>query len=101
MLSDHPERRQGRRRPIRPGPTLVWAVAGILAATTPMTQAELVLSLFSGVTMTEDNDLRLKQAGGTDLTLHGVSYRTRDWESPLYYGGRIAYFLPKQSNWGS
>jgi lipid A oxidase len=29
-----------------------------------------------------------------------VSYRTKDWESPIYYGGRVTYFLPQQSHWG-
>src|SRR6266852_5447725 len=35
--------------------------------------AEFVASIFSGMALTENNDLRLKQNGGTDLTFHGVS----------------------------
>src|SRR5262249_37975755 len=53
-----------------------------------------------GVTETQDNDLRLRLDGGTDLTFHKVRYRTRDWESPYYYGGRVGYFFRDQSSWG-
>src|SRR2546425_6554970 len=63
-------------------------------------QAEVVASVFGGLTLTEDNDLRLKQSDGTDLTFHNVSYKSRDFESPPYYGVRLAYFLPQHSHWG-
>ena len=59
-------------------------------------KAEFVFSLFSGATLTEDSDLRLRQSGGTALTFHEVSFSTKDWQSPIYYGGRMTYFLPKQ-----
>src|SRR5713101_7937747 len=61
---------------------------------------EFVASVFTGVALTQDDDLRLRQAGGTDLTFHGVSYRGKDFESPIYYGARLAYFLSEQSHWG-
>ena len=77
---------------------LLWA-AGFLGNGGDA-RAEVVLSLFSGVTVTEDNDLRLTEPGGTHLTFHDVSYRTRDWDSPFYYGGRVACFLPEHTSWG-
>jgi lipid A oxidase len=62
--------------------------------------AEFVVSLFSGVTSAENNDLRLTLSGGTDLTFRDVSYKTHDWESPIYYGGRVAYFRANDAHWG-
>src|ERR1051326_6369855 len=76
------------------------AVAGlILGAFAPAAHGEFVFSIFSGLSTVQDNDLTLHQAGGT-VKIHDVSYKTRDFESPLYYGGRLSYFLPQQSHWG-
>ena len=63
-------------------------------------RGEFVLSLFTGLSLAENNDLRLRQAGGTDLTFHNVSYQGRDFTSPPYYGVRLTYYLPEQSHWG-
>src|SRR2546428_7213653 len=62
--------------------------------------AEFVASIFSGAALTENNDLRLKQSGGTDLTFHNVSYEGKDFQSPIYYGARLTYFLSPNSHWG-
>lgn len=64
------------------------------------TQAEFVASLFGGMALTENNDLELKQTGGTDLTFHDVSYRGKDFESPIYYGARVAWFPSPIPHWG-
>jgi lipid A oxidase len=61
--------------------------------------AEFVLSIFSGLSSVENNDLTLHQGGDT-LKFHNVSYKSRDFESPFYYGARLSYFLPQHSNWG-
>src|SRR5216117_3945507 len=61
---------------------------------------EFVASVFTGVALTQDDDLRLRQSGGTDLTFHDVSFRGKDFESPIYYGARLSYFLSDQSHWG-
>ena len=74
--------------------------ATLLAASIVTAHCEIVGSFFTGFAFTEDNDLRLRQAGGTDLTFHNVSYKGKDFESPIYYGGRLAYFLSRQSHWG-
>jgi lipid A oxidase len=63
-------------------------------------RGEFVLSLFTGLSLAENNDLRLRQAGGTDLTFHNVSYQGKDFSSPPYYGARLTYYLPGQSHWG-
>jgi opacity protein-like surface antigen len=78
---------------------MVFCVVGFLGAVQTV-RPEVVVSIFSGIALTENNDLRLRQDGGTDLTFHDVSYKGRDFESPQYYGGRLSYFLPQQSHWG-
>ena len=70
-------------------------LVGIAAA-----RAEFQLSIFSGVALTPDNDLELKQTGGTDLTFHDVSFEGRDFETPPFYGARALYFLGEDSHWG-
>ncbi len=37
-------------------------------------RGELILSLYGGATFNQNTDLEFKQAGGTDLTFHDVSY---------------------------
>ncbi len=58
------------------------------------------MSLYGGMALTENNDLRLKQSGGTDLTFHDVSYEGKDFQFPLYYGGRLTYFPAQIPHWG-
>ena len=74
-------------------------VLSLLGAGTS-TKAEVVASVFGGMALTEDNDLELRQSGGTDLTFHGVSYKGKDFQSPQYYGARLSYFLSRQQHWG-
>lgn len=58
---------------------------------------ELVVSAFTGFTSTANDDLTLKQPG-EDVTLHNAEFHGRDFGSPPYYGGRITYFLHKQTS---
>jgi len=71
-----------------------------LLALDPPAHAEVDLSIFTGVALTQDNDLDLHQRGGTDLTFHGVSYEGRDFEIPPYYGARALWFPAEDSHWG-
>jgi len=75
---------------------------GLIAccATGSAARPEIVVSAFGGVALTENNDLRLQQNGGTDLTFHNVSYKGKDFQSPPYYGARLACFSSEQSHWG-
>jgi lipid A oxidase len=79
---------------------LALAFSLVLLGGTAGAQAEIVASVFGGAAITEDNDLRLRQSGGTDLTFHGVSYQGKDFETPPYYGARLSYFLSRESHWG-
>ncbi|HEX5176014.1 MAG TPA: hypothetical protein VFV83_03240 [Chthoniobacteraceae bacterium] len=66
----------------------------------PLAKAEVELSIFTGVALTQDNDLRLQQSGGTDLTFHNVSFEGRDFSSPPYYGLRALWYPSEDSHWG-
>ncbi len=63
-------------------------------------RGEIDLSIFTGVALTQDNDLDLHQSGATDLTFHGVSYEGRDFEIPPFYGARALWFPSAESHWG-
>ena len=69
-------------------------------ATGTAAHPEFVISAFGGVALTENNDLRLQQGGGTDLAFHNVSYKGKDFQSPPYYGARLLCFRSEQSHWG-
>ena len=73
-------------------------LALVLLASTA--RAEVELSIFTGVALTQDSDLELHQAGGTDLTFHSVEFEGRDFETPPYYGARALWFPSVQSHWG-
>lgn len=62
--------------------------------------AEVELSIFTGVALTQDSDLDLHQAGGTDLTFHDAAFEGRDFETPPYYGIRALWFPSDLSHWG-
>ena len=94
-----------RTRPVFRVPRPQQPLAGallllLLGALTPLARAEVNLSIFTGVALTQDNDLRLQQAGGTDLTFRDVSYEGRDFETPPYYGLRALWFPSEDSHWG-
>src|SRR6476660_5867477 len=63
-------------------------------------QAEVELSIFTGVALTQDSDVDLHQTGGTDLTFRDVSFEGRDFETPPYYGVRGLWFPSEDSHWG-
>jgi lipid A oxidase len=85
---------------------LTVGFAGVLACslllgTSENTQAELVLSGFTGLSSAFDSDLHLHENNGTDLTFHNASYHTSDFGADApYYGGRLVYFLSRESHWG-
>ncbi len=65
-----------------------------LALSCASTHAEFVVSMFTGTAMTGNNDLHLNQPNES-LTFHNVSYEGKDFSPPLYYGGRLAYYLDR------
>lgn len=79
------------------GSLVVLALTSIFTSTA---KAEVNLSIFTGVALTQDSDLRLQQPGGTDLTFHDVSFEGRDFSDPPYYGLRALWFPSENSHWG-
>lgn len=65
-----------------------------------MARAEVELSIFTGVAISQESDLDLKQGGATDLTFHDVSFEGRDFETPPFYGVRALWFPSEESHWG-
>ena len=65
-----------------------------------MAEAEVELSIFTGVALSQDNDLHLQQNGATDLDFDDVSYEGRDFDDPPYYGARLLWFPSAASHWG-
>ncbi|MDQ6764635.1 MAG: hypothetical protein M3Z22_00815 [Verrucomicrobiota bacterium] len=76
------------------------ALAALFVVFAQPARAEFNLSIFTGVALTPDNDLELKQRGGTDLTFHDISYKGRDFETPPFYGARLLWFSSENSHWG-
>ncbi|MDQ6624066.1 MAG: porin family protein [Verrucomicrobiota bacterium] len=79
--------------------TSVAVILVSLGAAAPA-RAEFNLTIFTGVALTQDNDLDLHQTGGTDLTFHDVSYEGRDFETPPFYGARALWFPSESAHWG-
>src|SRR5215471_8543273 len=73
-------------------------IAGFAIASS--VRAEVELSIFTGVALSQDSDLELHQRGDTDLTFHDVSFEGRDFETPPYYGIRGLWFPSETSHWG-
>lgn len=63
-------------------------------------QAEVQISIFTGVALSQESDLELRQNGGTDLTFYDVSFEGRDFTTPPYYGARALWFPNENSHWG-
>lgn len=76
---------------IRAG-ALALLVAALLAVPGPAV-AEDEVALYLGVALAPRSDLRLREPGGTDVTYHDVSWRTRSLKTPVYYGVRVTHWL--------
>ncbi len=63
-------------------------------------RAEVQVSIFTGVALSQESDLKLRQNGGTDLTFHSVSFEGREFSTPPYYGARALWFPSENSHWG-
>lgn len=84
-----------------PAPLRLAGCAGIgLFLLGTAARAEVQLSIFTGVALSQASDLRLQQKGGTDLTFRDVSFEGRDFEDPPYYGARALWFPSEDSHWG-
>jgi lipid A oxidase len=62
--------------------------------------AEDVVAVYLGVAWAPRSDLRLREPGGTDVTYHDVSWRTRSLTGPVYYGVRLTHWLEERPGVG-
>jgi lipid A oxidase len=75
------------------------AFAPVILAFASIAHAEWRVSVYGGASYTFDSDVKLKQPGGTDLTLHDVPWSDESFKSPIYYGARLGYWF-NDSPWG-
>lgn len=60
-------------------------------------RAEFVISAFTGMAMTDNTDLHVTQPN-ENLTFHNVRFNGDDFASPPYYGGRLSYYLNRNTS---
>lgn len=54
---------------------------------------ETLSAVYGGAPHTYPSDVRIERPG-SDLTLHGLPWEGRPFEHPIYYGARVARWLP-------
>ncbi|MEZ5818364.1 MAG: hypothetical protein R3D44_14895 [Hyphomicrobiaceae bacterium] len=57
---------------------------------------ETLTAAYGGAQFTYPSDVRLARPG-TDLTIHNVPWEGRPFDHPIYYGVRVAHWLPASS----
>ena len=74
---------------------IVARISGLLFLLQPV-RAEWTLTAYLGGAHTAQSSLRLQAAQlQTDLLLQPISYQTKPFQSPLYYGYRVGYFFSR------
>lgn len=76
------------RRAVVPNIAVLVGLLATACATNPP-RADHVVSVYGGTARTFNSDIRLQQPGGTDLTVHDVSFRDESFENVIYYGFRF------------
>ena len=77
---------------------MLFAAAALALAAVPA-RAEWQLSIYGGDAITHDSDVTLQQPDGTNLTLNDVSWASKSFEDPPYYGVRLTYWN-QMTDWG-
>jgi lipid A oxidase len=60
----------------------------------PAAHADWLLSAYLGTSKTASNTVTIDPASGGTLEIGPISYESRAFTSPVYYGGRAIYFFP-------
>lgn len=83
-------------QPLRVAEIASVALAIVMLSSTRV-RADWTFAGFVGMAKTASNTLRLRAAAdNTDARLHGVAYDAKSWQSPIYYGARLAYFFEQR-----
>jgi hypothetical protein len=90
---------------------MLWAcrlgfARAFLAAVTALccteaTRAEVLLSLYTGISQTSSSDVRIREPGsGSDAEFRDVHWDARPFQDSPYYGLRVSYFPDSSSQLG-
>jgi len=63
-------------------------------------RAETTLTLYAGVSFTHDSDVRVRLPGGTNLEYRGISWASRSFQLPIYYGVQLTHHFASRPDWG-
>lgn len=64
-------------------------------------RAQVAVSLYGGIAKTTKSDVALARPGGTDLKFAGASWTDESFQSPIYYGFRLSYWIGgRTGRWG-
>jgi opacity protein-like surface antigen len=76
-------------------------IVGALACAAVTAFAETTVMFYLGTSLTRNSDVHIRQPGsGTDAIFRNVSWESRSYEFPLYYGIRINHFFKDRPNVG-
>lgn len=79
---------------------LSFYLIGCMSFAVPLS-AQWEVGAYLGKGVTAASDLHVTQPSrGSNVMLHKVEYEDRSFESPLYYGVRIGYFIPSMHFFG-
>jgi len=82
-------------------PVCACMIAGALACVAGTAFAETTIMFYLGTSLTRNSDIRIRQPGnGTDAIYRNVSWESRSFEFPLYYGLRINHFFKDRPDVG-
>jgi lipid A oxidase len=78
-------------------------IGGLVGATllgAGSARAETTLTLYLGMSLTHDSDVRVRLRDGTDLKYRGISWASRSFELPFYYGLQLTHHFEPRRDWG-
>jgi lipid A oxidase len=63
-------------------------------------RAETTLTFYLGLSLTHDSDVRVRLRDGTDLKYRGISWASRSFQLPFYYGLQLTHHFEPRRDWG-
>lgn len=82
-------------------PSLSRLIVGAMACVAGSAFAETTVMVYLGKSFTSKSDVHIRQPGtGTDATFRNVSWDSKSFEMPVYYGIRVNHFFEEQPNLG-
>jgi lipid A oxidase len=79
---------------------IVLKLVGTALLVSGSAHAETTLTFYLGLSLTHDGDVRVRLRDGTDLKYRGVSWASRSFELPFYYGLQLTHHFEPRRDWG-